>query len=187
MAEANWETKSDQELVGGANVGDAAAFEVLYQRYRQWVADLAWRLTGDESLAADVMQETFLYLLGKFPGFELRSQMKTYLYPIIRHIAITAAQKRRRIRPLDGPAREDWTEHSGPPGNEASAVLANAVAELPGPMREVLILRYADGLPIEAIAVAVECPIGTVKSRLHNALRSLRAHPGLAGLIDAEP
>jgi DNA-directed RNA polymerase specialized sigma24 family protein len=66
--------RNDQELIAAANAGDATAFEVLYFRYRDWVVGLAFRFTGDRDLALDVLQETFLYFLRKFPGFNLTSQ-----------------------------------------------------------------------------------------------------------------
>jgi RNA polymerase sigma-70 factor (ECF subfamily) len=73
------DSPSDQELVALVNRGDANAFEMLYQRYRDWVVNLAHRFTGSEDLALDVLQETFLYFLRKFPGFELRANLKTFL------------------------------------------------------------------------------------------------------------
>ena len=65
---------SDQELIELVNEGDADAFEVLYRRYRDWVYHLAWRFTGSRQDALDVLQETFTYLLGKFPGLVLPPQ-----------------------------------------------------------------------------------------------------------------
>lgn len=55
--------RSDEQLIAAINAGDAAAFEALYRRYRDWVAGLALRFTGDHGLALDVLQETFMYLL----------------------------------------------------------------------------------------------------------------------------
>ncbi len=78
----------DLELVAAANRGEVEAFEALYRRYRDWVVSLAYRYTRDRELSLDVLQETFLYVLGKFPGFELRSEMKTFLYPTVRHLSV---------------------------------------------------------------------------------------------------
>src|SRR5690348_8926110 len=89
--------RTDDELVAAINDGDAAAFEALYLRYRDWSTALAFRFTADRDAALDVMQEAFLYLLRKFPGFTLTAQMKTFLYPVIRHLAIALAQKTRRF------------------------------------------------------------------------------------------
>ena len=89
--------ESDQELIELANKGDSDAFEALYRRYRDWVYRLAWRFTGNESDALDALQETFTYLLGKFPGFELTASMTSFLYPVVRHISYTIRSKRSRF------------------------------------------------------------------------------------------
>jgi len=86
----NMDPRNDQALVAAANRGEAAAFEALYHRYRDWVHRLAWRFTRDEELALDVLQETFAYLLGKFPGFRLRARMTTFLYPAAKKLSISA-------------------------------------------------------------------------------------------------
>jgi len=65
---------NDQALIAALNAGDATAFEPLYYRYRDWVIALAHRFTGNESLALDVLQDTFLYVLKKFPGFDFQCE-----------------------------------------------------------------------------------------------------------------
>src|SRR5215510_11000702 len=97
--EENTTEKSDQELIAAMNVGDDSAFEFLYWRYRDWVVSLAYRFTGDAEIALDVMQETFLYFVKKFPGFRLTSQLKTFLYPAIRNLSIAARRRQERWQP----------------------------------------------------------------------------------------
>ena len=166
--------RSDVELVDAANRGDVAAFEVLYKRYRQWVTGVAFRFTRDEELSLDVLQETFMYLLHKFPGFELRAQMKTFLYPVIRHVSIALQSKARRITAVDDPGAMQPVSPAGH-SREPKEQLAAAIDTLPPGQREVLMLRFADDLPLEAIATALQIPLGTAKSRLHHALAALRA------------
>ncbi|HEY2329127.1 MAG TPA: sigma factor, partial [Verrucomicrobiae bacterium] len=84
----NLETRTDLELIAAINGGDTSAFEVLYLRYRDWVTGLAHRFTEDNDLALDVLQETFLYFLKKFPGFVLTAQLKTFLYPVVKNLSI---------------------------------------------------------------------------------------------------
>ena len=60
-----------QKLIGAAKQGDEAAFAALYHRHKDWVAGLAYRWTGDHAAALDVLQETFIYFLKKFPGLKL--------------------------------------------------------------------------------------------------------------------
>jgi len=88
---------SDQELIQLVNEGDKDAFETLYLRYKDWVCRLAWRFTGNRQDTLDVLQETFIYLLSKFPGFTLTASMKTFLYPVVRHISLTTRNKIRGI------------------------------------------------------------------------------------------
>jgi RNA polymerase sigma-70 factor (ECF subfamily) len=165
---------SDAELVAAMNGGDAAAFEVLYFRHRDWVTALAYRFTGDSHAALDVMQETFLYFLRKFPGFRLTANLKTFLYPAVRNLSIAARRKVARYQAT--PAELEQLEHTAaPPAPGAEAAdLQFVLAALPEEQREVLLLRFVDGLSLAEIADAMAVPLGTVKSRLHNALHALR-------------
>src|SRR4030065_871281 len=97
QGQRNFSMQSDQELIKLANKGDPDAFEALYHRYRDWVYRLAWRYTGNRSDALDVLQETFTYLLGKFPGFELTAAMTTFLYPVVKHISLAGRRRSRRF------------------------------------------------------------------------------------------
>jgi RNA polymerase sigma-70 factor (ECF subfamily) len=169
------ESRSDQELVAAANAGDEDAFEALYDRHRDWVINLALRFTGDHHLALDVMQEVFTYLAGRFPGFELTAQLRTFLYPAVRHTALAAKRKHHRFSTSSTASASARVFISPPPPPEDLAPLAAAIETLPPAQREILILRFADRLSLEEIALAVEIPLGTAKSRLHHALRALRA------------
>lgn len=167
--------RSDVELIAAANEGDAAAFALLYRRYRDWVVRLAYRFTGHDDDALDVLQETFSYLLRKFPGFVLTAQMTTFLYPVVRNLSIAARKKRTRM-----PAASDEALDAAParlaaddPRNELAAV----IAALPATHREVVLLRFVDDLSLEEIGQALSIPLGTVKSRLHHALKALRDDP----------
>src|SRR6266498_4796320 len=93
------DSRSDQDLIAAINDGAADAFEVLYYRYRDWVVNLAYHFTADRELALDVLQETFLYLVKKFPGFRLTAQLKTFLYPAVRNLSIGARRKAERFQP----------------------------------------------------------------------------------------
>jgi len=173
----NLDARTDLELIAAINSGDAAAFEVLYFRYRDWVAALAYRFTGDSSLAPDVLQETFIYFLKKFPGFRLTANLKTFLYPAVRNLSIAARRKTERYQSNES---ELAVLESTPAAERASAAageLGLVLARLPEEHREVILLRFVDGLSLAEIASAVDVPLGTVKSRLHNALETLRKDP----------
>jgi RNA polymerase sigma-70 factor (ECF subfamily) len=163
---------SDQELVRLANAGDEKAFEALYTRYREWVVSLAMRFTGDAAEAMDVLQETFLYLLSKFPGFALTSRLTTFLYPAVKNISI--GLRKRRARYMGGDAALEIIEAAAEP---VTSELPAVVSSLPETHREVVLMRFVDAMSLEEIATALQIPVGTVKSRLHNALATLRDDP----------
>ncbi|MBI3267467.1 MAG: RNA polymerase sigma factor [Planctomycetes bacterium] len=173
-AAAPGDPRSDDELVAAANRGDVGAFEALYLRYRDWVVRLAFRFTGNHEDALDVLQETFSYLLRKFPGFRLTARFTTFLYPAVKNLSLTQRRKRGLLVSDETlPAEPAAPADADGPGGRRSD-LAEALASLPPGQREVLLLRFVDELSLEEIAVAVGIPVGTVKSRIHHALAALR-------------
>jgi len=166
--------EQDRELIERINGGDAEAFEALYRRYREWVYRLAWRFTGRQDLAMDVVQETFIYLLKKFPGFELTAKMTTFLYPAVRSLSRDARRKEARFI---GTEEEIFSKIPASPPDDTDRSredLAAVLSILPVEQREVILMRFLDGMSLEEIAAALGIPIGTVKSRLHHALAVLR-------------
>jgi RNA polymerase sigma-70 factor (ECF subfamily) len=166
--------ESDSELIESINKGDSEAFERLYYRYRDWIYRLAWRFTGNRADALDVLQETFTYLLGKFPGFELTSSMTTFLYPVVKHISITISSKKNRIK-SDEDILDEQEAATSQETELSRSELAAVLAILPDQQREVLLMRFVDDMSLQEIAAALNIPLGTVKSRLHNSLYTLRS------------
>jgi len=171
------DTRSDLELVTAVNGGDAAAFEVLYLRYRDWVVGLAYRFTGDSDAALDVLQETFLYFLKKFPGFTLTANLKTFLYPAVRNLSIATRRKAARFQSSEPELAQIEQTPSPEVSRAPKSELEAALSSLPDEQREVLLLRFVDNLKLSEIAEAAQVPLGTVKSRLHNGLQALRKDP----------
>jgi RNA polymerase sigma-70 factor (ECF subfamily) len=166
------DSRDDQSLIDAINDGDEQSFGLLYQKHRDWVVRLAIRLGAHHDLALDVLQETFLYVARKFPGFELTAKFTTFLYPVVRHITIAQRQKASRLGQVD-----TLPEPASQPPTQATDLddLAAVLADLSAGHREVILLRFVDGMKIEEIAEAMQIPLGTVKSRLHHALGTLRA------------
>ena len=165
--------RSDVELVQAINAGDTDAFEALYRRHRDWVARLAYRFTGDYDGALEVTQEVFLYLLRKFPGLTLRARLTTLLYPAVKHLARDwRAQRHRHAAqaPPTEPAADTSADATLAERDELEAVLAS----LSTGQRELLLMRYVDGMSLAEIAEALGLALGTVKSRLHHALAAAR-------------
>jgi len=162
--------RTDHQLIDAVNAGDDKAFEALYRRHRDWVVQLAYRFTGHRDDALDVAQETFIYLLGKFPGFRLSAKLTTFLYPAVKHIAIRQRDKSRR-HVSDNSAPEPMFTPTDP-GDD----LAQFVDRLPTDLAETLLLRFVDDMTLEEIAQTMDVPLGTVKSRLHRAIAQLRGN-----------
>jgi RNA polymerase sigma-70 factor (ECF subfamily) len=171
------DSRSDQELIAAINDGDSNAFEALYYRYRDWVVSLAYRFTGDRELALDVLQEAFLYFVKKFPGFRLTAQLKTFLYPAVRNLSIAARRKAERFQSDENETGTIEAATTTDPVVSQNESLTAALAGLSEEHREVLQLRFVDGLSLAEIAEALNIPLGTVKSRLYNALACLRRDP----------
>jgi len=167
--------RNDRQLVELINNGDDSAFGDLYYRYRDWVARLAFRFTGNSEDALDVLQEAFIYLAAKSPALELAGKMTTFLYPVVKNLSLAMLRKRRMSladdRLLDGVLAPQEI-----PG-ATRAELADVLASLPHHQREVVLMRFVDDMSLEEIADALQVPLGTVKSRLHNALVALRTDP----------
>ena len=177
--------RSDQELITALNAGDASAFEALYYRYRDWCLRLAYRFTRDRDDALDALQDTFAYVSRKFPGFVLTASLTTFLYPVVKNSAIAISRKRRRLVTGSEESIEVPVVESTDAENPRHA-LAQVLARIPGPSREVLLMRFVDGLKLHEIAAALGIPVGTVKSRLHNALEALRGDDRMREYFDRE-
>lgn len=161
------DARSDAELARAWRGGDASAFDELYARYHEWVATLAFRFTRNREDALDVLQETFSYLVRKRPNFELQSQMKTFLYPVIKNLSLSRLQAARRQGPR-GRVPDPEAPRDVP---DEAASLLEGLSEV---QQEVVLLRFVDGMDYQAIADALGVPLGTVKTRLHSALGLLR-------------
>ena len=180
--------RSDEELVAVCNAGDAheaaRAFEALYRRHRDFVLRVARRFTRDRELALDALQETFAYLLNKFPpagqGLTLTARLPTLLYPAAKNAAITAVRKARRAAGAGDAELDELPAHTTPDAEPIDAALTSLSPE----RREVLTLRFVDDLSLAEIAAALDVPLGTVKSRLHLALKELREDSRIKDLFD---
>lgn len=161
--------RDDRELLARAKRGDRAAFEVVYRRHRDWIVRAAERILGDGDAALDVLQETFVYLLRKLPSLELTARLSTFLFPVVQHLAIAVKKRGARSESLEHEPVAD--------PDEAVSELAEVTAGLSPILREVVLLRYVDDLPLQTIADRLAVPLGTVKSRLHQAMAVLREDP----------
>jgi RNA polymerase sigma factor (sigma-70 family) len=188
------EEPTDETLLAGLAAGRLEALDTLYDRYRSMAYGIARRITADDALAEDVVQEAFL---GAWRGADRyvpgKGSVRTWLLSIVHHRAIDAVRRRRPVAEL--PAEQEgartpeamvlpdvWGEVSG--NLDRDAVLA-ALATLPQVQRETLELAYFSGLTQVEIAARTGAPLGTVKGRVRLALIALRSQldPGAAGRV----
>ena len=171
--------RTDAELIQlcstAAGPAATAAFELLYRRHRPYVLRVAARFARDRDAALDALQETFTWLLRQFPpigpGLTLAGKLTTLLYPVAKHCALDA--RRRARRDTTGIELPDEAAPAAEPPGDLEAVLAS----LSDDHREVLVLRFVDGFTLAEIAEALSIPLGTVKSRIHLAVKQLRDDP----------
>jgi RNA polymerase sigma-70 factor (ECF subfamily) len=158
--------------------GDREAFLRLASRYGARLHNAALALCRDHSDAQDLVQETFAEALRSAARFEGRSAPYTWLYGIMRRRFLQRCRKNRRfLRLIPVIGREAMTsqlEEIDDDGQSTDPLLA-IVMRLPVKQREILYLRYVEGRRITEISVLTGVAEGTVKSRLHHALRRLRA------------
>jgi RNA polymerase sigma-70 factor, ECF subfamily len=171
---------SDEQLAHGVQAGRASDLALLVERHHSPLLGFLYRLTGgDRPLAEDLAQETFLRLLRGIHQFQPARPFKPWLYAIAVNVS-RDHYKSADARHTDSLA-EDYDAPDPRTPMEATLAaeqwqqVAKAVGTLPLHQREVVVLRYADDLPLNEIAAILRLPVGTVKSRLSLALGRLRA------------
>jgi RNA polymerase sigma-70 factor, ECF subfamily len=170
------------ELVEAAQAGDRDAFDALVRHTYLDTYTLAYRLTGDEEDARDVVQETYLRAYRGLRRFRGDAQFSTWLYRITANCASTHLGRRTRHRhdELDLELADDPERAAGNPeiSIDATALrdrLQLALGALPPKLRAVVVLRDVYDLPHEAIASELGISVSAAKVRLHRARRRLRA------------
>jgi RNA polymerase sigma-70 factor (ECF subfamily) len=180
------ERQTDHELVSRAQEGDRRAFDLLVLKYQQKVASLISRYIRDSNEVMDVTQEAFLKAYRALPGFRGESAFYTWLYRIAINTVKNhlVAQGRRppgddveaeiaEQMDLGGRLREIGTPESHLLTDEIARTVQQALDDLPEDLRTAIVLREFDGLSYEEIATAMECPIGTVRSRIFRAREAI--------------
>ena len=176
------EDQSDRELVARVQRGESQAFDLLMLKYQQRVARLIARYVQEPSDVLDVAQEAFLKAYRALPRFRGDSAFYTWLYRIAVNTAKNhlVAQARRPqdsgLDPADAeqfPDIDDLKEYGTPEGHlltdEIQHTVASAIEALPQDLRVAISLRELEGMSYEEIASVMDCPIGTVRSRIFRA------------------
>jgi RNA polymerase sigma-70 factor (ECF subfamily) len=167
---------------------DRGALELLYRRHRDYVFRVACGLLGDRVRAEDAMQEVYARIAGKRSWFVPRAQFRTWLYRVT--LNVTREDRRASARfpaPPDGHDAIDEHPRGAAERDTVLTELQRALGELPARQREVVVLRYLEGLSTTETAAVLGCREGTVKAHLHRAALALetRLGAGARGLAAA--
>ncbi len=187
--------RSDAALVKRVQQGDKQAFNLLVLKYQTKIVNLVMRYVRDPDEANDVAQEAFLKAYRALPRFRGDSAFYTWLYRIAVNTAknyLVAAKRRpveydldlqdpeqydmqARLKDIDSPERVIMKD-------EVQRTINEAIQDLPEDLRTAIVLRELEGMTYEEIAETMECPVGTVRSRIFRAREAIskRIEPLLA-------
>ncbi len=180
----------DAALVERVKQGDVRAFEMLVVKYQRRIERLIGRMVRDVDLVADIAQETFIRAYRALPQFRAESAFYTWLYRIAVNTAKKALVDMKRdpvttLTALHGADDDDETYRGGmepTDGETPEAILASkeiaatvnaAIAALSEDLRQAITLREIEGLSYEEISDVMNCPIGTVRSRIFRAREAI--------------
>ena len=180
------ERSEDQALVARVQKGDRAAFDTLVLKYQHRIVKLVGRYVYDHAEALDVAQEAFIKAWRALPSFRGDSAFYTWLY----RIAINTAKNHlvaQSRRPLDqgvdldepeqhqaaGRLRDNDTPERLLLAEEIRETVMKAMDDLPDELRTAIMLRELDGMSYDEIAQTMDCPIGTVRSRIFRAREAI--------------
>ena len=171
---------SDEALVGLLAESDAAAFEELYRRYSNRLLAYFHRMLGDEMRAQDCLQESFLTLIQNHHRIDTRRSFTTWLFTVAHNLCCNEhrrADMRRKsqvaVADFDSQGRCATAADEGLELAQFSGALLRELEMLDDDKRSAFVLRFQEGLSINAISLIMNCPSGTTKSRLYYATRLL--------------
>ncbi|NOR41855.1 MAG: RNA polymerase sigma factor RpoE [Gammaproteobacteria bacterium] len=176
----------DQELVVRVQQGDKKAFDLLVLKYQLRLSKLVSRFLRNQSDVPDVVQEAFIKAYRALPNFRGESAFYTWLYRIAINTAknhLVSQSRKSPVNSIDVQDAEDygaseWLKEYASPEREALAselesTIYMAIDDLPSDLREAITLREIEGLSYEDIAAVMDCPIGTVRSRIFRAREAI--------------
>ena len=190
------ENELDLELVKRVQRGDKTAFDLLVLKYQHRIGAVIGRFVPDYAESQDIAQESFIRAYRAIANFRGDSQFYTWLYRIAVNTAKNHLVAMKRRPPTSDVEAEDAEHFSGgrmqdndTPEHELlreeiAREVSQTVAALPEELRQAITLREMDGLSYEEIAEAMDCPIGTVRSRIFRAREAIDAR--LRPLMDSE-
>ena len=183
---------SDAQLVARAVAGEQRAYELLVIKYQRRITRLAAHMVRDAELAQDVAQETFIRAWRALHQFRGEAQFSTWLHriavntakralmnrarsPVLTEAALQAGREDDETSPVERESISETTPESELAAREIAAAVQDALSALPEDLRRAITLREIEGLSYEDIAQTMNCPIGTVRSRIFRAREAISA------------
>lgn len=173
------EADNDQLLVDRARLGDRHSFDLLVLKYQSRLLSLISRLVSSQSDALDVLQDTFVKAYRSLNTFRGESAFYTWLYRIAvnnakNHLAMRAKESRDISVDDEGSSELSVLQDLAAPEEEAGAeelqlAILHSIERLPADLKQALTFRELEGMSYDDIALAMNCPIGTVRSRIFRA------------------
>jgi RNA polymerase sigma-70 factor, ECF subfamily len=170
--------ETDQQLVERAQKGDTRAFDLLVKKYQHKIIGLIGRYVHDHAEVQDVAQEAFIKAYRALGKFRAESAFYTWMY----RIAINTAKNHLVSRGRRPPGSDldivdaEILDQSGRLADSESPEASIARDQLPDDLRTAIMLRELDGLAYEDIAQVMQCPVGTVRSRIFRAREAVDEH-----------
>ena len=170
----------ERALLERCRAGDDTAFGDLVNRYKDLVYAVVYRMTSDRTQVDDLAQEVFLKVHRGLPYFRGQARLSTWIYRIVINVCQEARARRRpevsiESRRDDAPVREPGRADSAFADLELRDRLEKAIAKLPENYQLLIAAHYLRDVQYEALAEALDIPLGTVKTHLYRAKRQLRA------------
>jgi len=184
LIKPNRQDGDEAELIERARTGDTGAFGILVERYQRRVVGVAMAVVHDQEDALELAQETFVRAFENVGKFESRSSFSTWLYRIAANIAIDFRRRERRHPTMRGDEAEIELQRlpsklgdafKETQRGEMAERIRRALDQLTPEHRAAILLREVEGLSYDEISDVLQCPRGTVMSRLHYARNHLRA------------
>jgi RNA polymerase sigma-70 factor (ECF subfamily) len=166
----------DSQLIARVLNGDRAAEREMYDTNVDRVFRLAYRMTGDEMMAEDYTQETFIRAFDRLESFQGRSALSTWIYSIAVSVVLSGLRKVKRLRNREAEL-DDVTARAASVGSadvEMKIRLHQAIDGLPDDLRITFVMYDVEGYKHHEIAEIFGVPVGTIKSRLSRARQALR-------------
>jgi RNA polymerase sigma-70 factor (ECF subfamily) len=177
---------TDETAIARSRAGDTDAFRVLVERHSRSVFHLAFRMTGNEQDAEDVVQETLLRAYRKLEMFDERASFRTWLYRIAVNCSLDLVRMRKRRSeqsgspdpesddPMQALPALDPTPDRVAMSEQARHRIAESIAELTAAERTAFVLRHYEGMCIDDISRVLGCRPGAVRHRVFRAVQKLR-------------